>query len=163
MFFALAPMDGLMRGMTFALLALPALFIAPSLLFSGPVATGSIATALFIGIVYGLVYLTMRPRGFSVEPGVVTVVFPLWSRRVDGITHAEPMDRDELKRRYGWQARVGVGGLWGGFGCLYSTKGWMEFYVSRMDGYVLLTRAEGLPLLLSPERADVFRATVNPA
>ena len=68
---------------------------------------------------------------------------------------------DELKRRYGWQARVGVGGLWGGFGWLYSTKGWMEFYVSRMDGYVLMSRAEGRPLLLSPERAEAFLETVN--
>ena len=55
-------------------------------------------------------------------------------------------------------ARVGVGGLWGGFGWLWSPNGWLEFYISRLDKHVLLHRANGLPVLLTPEDPDTFVA-----
>ena len=162
MFFALARMDLLMRSMTAGLLLLPAFFAYASLTSPDPEGAALAGVGAFVVAIYGSVYFWWRPRGFAVEEGALTLVFPIRSKRIEGVIKAERIDRDELKRRYGWQARVGAGGLWGGFGWLYSSRGWMEFYISRMDGYVLLTRREGLPVLISPERPDALIAAVKP-
>ena len=151
-----------MRSMTAGLLLLPAFFAYASLTSPDPEGAALAGVGAFVVAIYGSVYFWWRPRGFAVEEGALTLVFPIRSKRIEGVIKAERIDRDELKRRYGWQARVGAGGLWGGFGWLYSSRGWMEFYISRMDGYVLLTRREGLPVLISPERPDALIAAVKP-
>jgi hypothetical protein len=49
------------------------------------------------------------------------------------------------------RTRIGVGGLWGGFGWLWTTRrGLVEFYVSRADGMVLIERRGARPLLITP-------------
>ena len=114
------------------------------------------ATGGGVALLYAAVYLLARPSGFEVQGGQVRVVFPVWSRDITGVVKAERVDTAELKRRYGLLLRVGAGGLWGGFGWLWSRRGWVEFYVSRMDDYVLLTRSEGLPLLINAEDPDLL-------
>jgi hypothetical protein len=52
--------------------------------------------------------------------------------------------------------RIGAGGLWGGFGWLYTRKGLLDLYVSRTDRFVLVRRRIGRPLLLTPERDEAF-------
>jgi hypothetical protein len=61
------------------------------------------------------------------------------------------MTSREFRDEHGWAMRIGAGGLWGGFGWLWtSRRGLVEFYVSRLDGYVLLERRTGRPLLFTP-------------
>jgi hypothetical protein len=52
--------------------------------------------------------------------------------------------------------RIGAGGLWGGFGWLYTRRGLVDLYVSRTDRFVLVRRRAGRPLLLTPERDASF-------
>lgn len=47
--------------------------------------------------------------------------------------------------------RIGIGGLWGGFGWLWPGRGLVNFYVSRSDGLVLIERMSARPLLITPE------------
>lgn len=55
--------------------------------------------------------------------------------------------------------RVGVGGLWGGFGWLWTQRqGALEFYISRSTGLVLLERPAGRSLLITPDRPAEFVA-----
>ena len=51
---------------------------------------------------------------------------------------------------------VHTGGLWGGFGWLYTRKGLLDLYVSRTDRLVLVRLRAGRPLLLTPERDEGF-------
>ena len=144
-YFPLAPMSGLIKGLTILMLALPAsLLIEPLTRF----------VALGLGVMYLIVFLFTRPTGFEITPRTVVVVFPLWRREINGITNARLTDSDNLKQTYGRLLRVGVGGLWGGFGWLWSAKSWVEMYISRTDGYVLLERDGGIPLLITPERSE---------
>ncbi len=145
----------LIRVVTGAMLLLPLIFVALAAR-GGETTHIQIAVAIGLALLYAVIFLAARPRGFATSKGRVDVVFPLWTRCIDGVLKAERLDRAELKRRYGLMGRVGVGGLWGGFGWLASRKGWLEFYISRRSGYVLITRAAGLPLLISPEQPEQF-------
>jgi hypothetical protein len=54
--------------------------------------------------------------------------------------------------------RIGVGGLWGGFGWLWTAKkGFLEFYISRAEGLILIELRQGNPLLITPENPERFR------
>ena len=53
--------------------------------------------------------------------------------------------------------RIGVGGLWGGFGWLWTRgRGMVEFYVSRTDGLVIVERRGGRALLFTPQDPEEF-------
>jgi hypothetical protein len=67
------------------------------------------------------------------------------------VAGARVLSGREFRDRVGFAMRIGAGGLWGGFGWLWtSRRGIVEFYVSRLDGYVLLERCSGRPLLFTP-------------
>lgn len=53
--------------------------------------------------------------------------------------------------------RIGVGGLFGGFGYLWTTnRGMVEFYITRQDQFVLIDLRKGKSLLLSVDRPEEF-------
>jgi hypothetical protein len=54
--------------------------------------------------------------------------------------------------------RIGAGGLWGGFGWLYTRKGLLDLYVSRTDRFVLVRLRTGRPLLITPDADERFVA-----
>ena len=61
----------------------------------------------------------------------------------------------EFKQKFGWAMRIGVGGLWGGFGWLWTSKGGLvEFYVSRVDGLVMIERNVGKNILVTPDESE---------
>lgn len=67
------------------------------------------------------------------------------------------VDGRELKREIGWGMRVGAGGLWGGFGRLWTTRrGVVQMYVTRTDRFVRIERAGGRPWLITPEQPEAF-------
>lgn len=153
--FRLAPMSALIRGLTLLLLALPIIFLAIA-------ASGSYLLALpavLLLAIYAWVWLRFRPRAFVVHANALEVLWPLKRRRIarDGITAVRMLDGEELTREIGWGTRVGAGGLWGGFGWLWTRRrGIVQMYVSRTDGYVWIERGKARPWLITPERPEAF-------
>lgn len=67
------------------------------------------------------------------------------------------IDKGELQREIGWGMRVGAGGLWGGFGWLWTQRrGIVQMYISRTDGFVWIERISGQPWLITPDEPESF-------
>lgn len=157
--FDLAPMSGLILWLTVGLWLLPVAFAVAAL--SGMPALW-MAAALLI-VIYALVWLAARPQRFEADAGGIAIRFPTWTRTVGDVVGARIVTARELREAFGLMLRVGVGGLWGGFGWLWTTRrGLVEFYVSRTDGLVLLERREGRPLLITPVDPAGLASTVAP-
>jgi hypothetical protein len=87
------------------------------------------------------------------------VIWPLKRRHLprESIASARVIDRQELKREIGWGVRVGAGGIWGGFGLLWTKRrGVVQMYISRTDGCVWIERAGARPWLVMPEKPEDF-------
>src|SRR3989442_10175489 len=163
MTFRLAPMDFLMRLLTLALLALPPLFLAIALLGN----RWLLGPAVFLVALYVWIWLWFRPTRFVVQPRVLEIVWPVRRREIprEDVVAVRLLDKHELRREVGWAMRVGAGGLWGGFGWLWTQKrGVVRLYVSRTDGFVWIERRSDRPWLITPERPETFvRALSSPA
>jgi hypothetical protein len=155
--FPLAPMSGLIRALTAALLAIPALFVAAGLATAAPL-------LVTVGVVTALVYLAIwfagRPTAFEVSADGLRIRFPWRNRAVPAraIGGVRLISGTAFREEFGFAVRIGVGGLWGGFGWLWtSQRGLVELYVSRLDGFVLIDRRRGeTPLLVTPAEPEEF-------
>jgi hypothetical protein len=148
------------RSLTLILAALPVMFLVSGTL--GPRAL--YVPALLLLLTYGWVWARFRPTTFVVHPDSLEVIWPLKRRRIgrDGISSVRVIDPRELRREVGWGMRVGAGGLWGGFGWLWtSRRGIVQMYVSRLDRFVWIERGKERPWLISPERAEEFVAALT--
>ena len=59
--------------------------------------------------------------------------------------------------------RVGAGGLWGGFGWLWTQRyGMMRMYISRTDGFVWIQNVSDWPWLITPETPEAFVRALSP-
>ena len=131
--------------------------------------TGSLAgqmVALLLLAIDAWIWLRFRPSRFTVAENGLTVTWPLKRRLVprESIVSARVIDRQELKREIGWGIRVGAGGIWGGFGWLWTTRrGVVQMYISRTDVFVWIERAGGRPWLLTQRRRSGARAAVHRA
>ena len=163
MTFRLASMDFLMRLLTIALLLLPPLFLAIALLGQRVL----LAPTVLLVAIYVWIWIWFRPTRFVVQPRGLEIVWPGRRRKIprDDITAVRLIDRRELRREVGWAIRVGAGGLWGGFGWLWTEKrGVVRMYISRTDGLVWIERRSDRPWLLTPEQPEDFaRALASPA
>jgi len=162
--FPLAPMSATIRALTSILLALPALFVVAVLVGGAPVALAEAALVLLV--LDAVAWLRFRPSRFEVGRGVLSIVFP--SRRIEvrlsEVADCRVLSADDFRREFGWAARVGVGGLWGGFGRLWTRRrGWLQFYISRVDRFLLLERRSALPLLLTPNDCHAMATAIRPA
>jgi hypothetical protein len=160
-------MSPLMLGMTVVAWSVPVLLALAIARTAGPVAP---ALELVLGallLLYGAVWLFMRPSRFEVSDRELVVVWPLRRRSIarGAITSAEVVDRAELRRRFGRGMRVGVGGLWGQFGySLTAKRGRLDTLLSTMGPWVLLEVSEGRPLLISPDEPEAMvRALGSPS
>lgn len=154
--FALAPMSPVIKGTTLVVLALPPIFGVWALVTRDPV-PGSLF--LFLIALYGVVWLGCRPSCFVIASRYLEIMFPIWRRRISiaDIARIRLIDREAFSQEFGWAIRIGVGGLWGGFGWLWTTKqGLIEFYISRLDAFVLIERSHGKKLMITPENPDRF-------
>jgi hypothetical protein len=154
--FRLAPMSPLIRGLTIILLLLPIPFGIGALIWHNQVAN---LTFLLLIAVYGSVWLWCRPSHFVVFHDCLEIVFPGWRRRISlqDIRRIRMINKETFHQEFGWAMRIGVGGLWGGFGWLWTSKqGLLEFYISRTDDLVLIERSIGNSLLLTPEHPNQF-------
>jgi hypothetical protein len=151
----LAPMSGAIRAITVFLLGIPAAFVglplagvAPSLL---------LWVGLAIVALYAATWIWWRPTAFEVGPGGLSVVFPGRTRRIPAhdLATARTLTSREFLGEFGLALRIGSGGLWGGFGWLWTRRrGMVELYVSRLDRYLLIERRAGRPLLVTPADPD---------
>lgn len=160
MTFRLAQMCRLMLGLTVAMLAVPVAFsigaVFGARLLAGP--------AMVLALIYGWVWTRFRPTAFVVHPHALEVVWPLKRRelRRDQILAVQLIDRQELRRQTGWGVRVGAGGLWGGFGWLWTARrGIVQMYISRIDRFVWIERGSERPWLITPEQPEVFVRTLT--
>jgi len=155
MTFPLAPMSPSILGLTIGLLAFPAIFIVFAAIWLPPLL---IVAALVLAI-YAWVWLRYRPTAFSVQPTGVEVTWPLKRRTIPraDIIAARVIDGPTLRRETGWAMRVGAGGLFGGFGYLWTTRrGLVRMYVSRTDRFVWIECRRERPWLITPDRPDTF-------
>ena len=161
--FALAPMSTDIRVLTWIVLALPLALALGGTLGRGP-ARGILlgATALVL-ILYASVWLLWRPSVFEVDRTGLRILWPLRARVIPAreIIQAGVLSREAVRREFGWAMRVGAGGLWGGFGWLYTSKGLLDLYVSRTDRLVLVRLRTGRPLLVTPEGDERFVAALR--
>lgn len=153
MIYRLAPMSAGIRLLTVVVLAIPVVLAV----------AGLGLVAVMVVVLYVWVWLWMRPRHFVVEADAVVIIWPLRSRRIERIIPGSTrlITAGEFRHEYGLGMRVGVGGLWGGFGLLWTRKKIFDLYVSRFDGLVILSRATGRPLLITPERPQEFVRSVQ--
>jgi hypothetical protein len=161
--FPLAPMSPFIVVLTGIVLAVPGVLGLAAVWSGQPVMLG------VAGAIAGLcatVWLWARPNRFEVSAGGLTVVWPLRRRFIprDRIAAVRLVDRSDLRREMGWGARVGVGGLWGQFGWAWTARrGWVDTYISRLDGFVWVNLREGRPLLITPTNPEgVLRALQQP-
>jgi hypothetical protein len=115
--------------------------------------------ALLLLLIYGWVWTRFRPTRFVVRPDAVEVIWPLKRRELprDQISAVRLLSRQELKEQSGRGVRVGAGGLWGGFGWLWTARrGIVQMYVSRLDGFVWIERGTERPWLITPDRPEAF-------
>ena len=159
--FSLAPMTPSILVLTLVLWLLPLSFLLYSIA-AGQQVAGMIA--LFLFALYGAVWGCCRPSRFVIAENNLQIVFPSWRRNVSlkDIVQAQQTNPATFKQEYGWAMRIGVGGLWGGFGWLWTSKnGLVEFYVSRVDGLVLIERKEGKNILITPDDPEGFVSYVQ--
>jgi hypothetical protein len=162
-YFKLAPMSPLFRGLTIALWTLPFLFGISALVWRQQLA-GIIF--IFLITLYGAVWLWYRPSWFVVSSNCVEIVFPAWRRRipVQDICAIRIINKDAFQREFGWAIRIGVGGLWGSFGWLWTyRRGFLEFYISQHDNFVLIDRFTHKSITITPENPEQFAEAVEEA
>jgi hypothetical protein len=114
---------------------------------------------MLMAAVYAWVWLRFRPQAFVVRPDALEVIWPLKRELVPFATMSDIqlIDRHELRRRIGFAFRVGAGGLWGGFGWLWTARrGVIRMYISRVDRFVWIECGGDRPWLITPERPEVF-------
>jgi hypothetical protein len=158
--FGLAPMCPFLRRLTIVLLLLPVVFVVAGV--AGPHAL--LLAALVLLLTYGWIWSRFRPTTFVVHADSLEVIWPLKRVRIprDGISSVRQVDRQELRRAVGWGMRVGAGGLWGGFGWLWtSRRGIVQMYVSRLDRFVWIERGKERPWLITTERTEEFVAALT--
>ncbi len=151
----MARMSPLMLTLTVFFLVLP-----PILLVGGLFGRHQLwVAAVFVLAIDIWVWLRFRPSRFTVQGSGLEVIWPLKRRHIprESIVSARVIDRQELKREIGWGMRVGAGGIWGGFGWLWTKRrGVVQMYISRMNGFVWIERAGDTPWLLTPEEPEEF-------
>ena len=151
-------MSWAVRLLTDLVLSLP-LIIA----VAGVARARSAAVALYIAgglaLMYVLVFLWSRPFAYAIEGSTLAVHRPLRTTRVPlgDVVSVTLLSTAEFKQAYGLAVRIGVGGLWGVFGWLWtSRRGLVDVCTTRHDWMVSIERTGGRPLLISPASPQEF-------
>jgi hypothetical protein len=157
--FPLAPMSPLIRGLTVVLLALPVYLAVTGYLARGLAGLLLMPIAGLLLALYVFVWFFARPIRFEIWPDALWVVWPARQRRIPlvDVTDAHLVTRSGPPPRPRGGGRLGVGGLWGGFGWAWTSRaGLVDLYVSRQDDLVLVERRVGRSLLISPDQPEGF-------
>jgi len=148
--------------MSVPILALPRLVLVlpPAFLVASVVWRTQLALpGIFLMILYTWVWARFRPSRFTVEREGLRVVWPLKHTTIprSEITDVRLLDAHALRREIGWGMRIGVGGLWGGFGWLWTKRrGIVQMYISRTDRFVWIERGGARVWLITPLDPEAF-------
>jgi hypothetical protein len=140
-------------ALTAMLLAIPVGFVGIGLAARPPLQTLFLWVGLATAALYAAVWIWWRPTRFEVSGAGLRICFPGRALFVPAsdLAGARTLDGRAFRDDFGMALRIGVGGLWGGFGWLWTRRGgFVEFYVSRVDGLVLVERRSGRPILFTP-------------
>lgn len=160
--FRVAPMSPDIRALTSILIHLPALVL---LLPVGELTrAGRGAAAAALVLLYAVIWLFWRPSSFTVSDEALVIDWPLRRKTISrsSIASARVTDFQLLAPETGPVARIGAGGLWGGFGLLWTRKrGLVNLYITRTGDLVWLERGRERPWLISPENPGEFVASLS--
>lgn len=154
--FQLAKMSTMILGITVVLLPVPVIMAGVSFRYGPP---KLLWVAAFMALVWVAVWLLFRPSEFVLSRAGLEIRWPMrpaWRLALADIDSVEIVSGDDFRREYGRGARVGAGGLWGGFGWLVTKKGALRMYVSRVDELVLVYPKSGRTLMITPDRPELF-------
>ena len=162
-------MSGDILLITALVLLLPVIFML--VLFLAPLpmprsARLAVWCAFFISVIMPfVVWIWSRPTAFAIHGAELEIIWPARRRVLPlrGLESVEILQPHEFRNRYGRAMRVGVGGLWGGFGSAVTKSETFHLYVSRTDRFVLLRPAGIKPWVLTPAQVELFVEAVKRA
>jgi len=143
------PMSGSIKVITYIIVALPIPLATFGFINHTP---DLYKWSLFLILLSAGVWLWMRPTQYELDGRALTIVWPLRKYVVhrSSISRVRVLDRSEVKKELGSALRIGVGGLFGGFGLLWTRRqGLIRFYITRLDNFVMIDRCNGRSLLIS--------------
>jgi hypothetical protein len=164
--FRLAPMTRDVRLLTIIALALPVAFAGLAIAGPPQIRGAFLTSTALTGAICLATWLAFRPTHFVIDDEALQIRWPVRSRRIPRalIESAQIFERSEFVRANGSGTRIGVGGLWGTFGLLNADRQTFSIWVSRSDQFVLIRlREPHRPLLITPDHAPRFVATLDPA
>ena len=156
--FRLAPMTRDVQVLTWVALAVPLVLLAAAATSAPPVRAVLVAAVGCTALLYAAVWLAWRPVRFEVAGDALRLVWPVRARSIPRrvITRARTLTGPQLRDEYGLGLRIGVGGLWGGFGLLKTRATTFSMWISRTDRLVVVDVTGERPLLLTPDDPDRF-------
>lgn len=160
--YPLAPMSPLLRWLTVALFGIPLAFLVLPTAANAP--SGLALVGLAVLALFAAIWVWWRPARFEVSANGLRIVFPGRSRLIplQDVNGCRPLSSEAFKKEFGWAMRIGAGGLWGGFGWLWTAReGLIDFYISRTDDFLLVERRSGRHLLITPERPQAMAETLG--
>lgn len=126
-------------------------FLNPS-----PVNVFPFGLILILVITYGF-----SPKAYALEDRQLIICRPFQNKlyATEGILTVSLVDKKELKK----SIRVfGVGGLFGYFGLFRNSRyGTMIWYATRRDQFVVIERANGRTIVLTPDDPNAFVSEFN--
>ncbi len=143
------PMSGAIKIITYIIWTVPFLLVYlavakdESTLFT---------VAIFFILLMTWVWLWMRPTHYMLDSKALTIVWPLrkYVMLKSSISGVRILDKKQIKEELGLAIRIGVGGLFGGFGLLWTRKrGLIRFYITRLDDFIMIDRLADRSLLIS--------------
>jgi hypothetical protein len=147
--FKTPPMSGSIKVLTYIIAALPVPLAYAGFTVNKP---ALYTWALFLVLLSAGVWLWMRPTHYEIDSRALTVVWPLRKYVVpkSSINRVRVLDDVEIKKELGSAVRIGVGGLFGGFGLLWTRRrGLIRFYITRCDSLVMIDRNDGRSFLIT--------------
>ena len=161
--FRLAPMTRDVRVLTWVALAVPVILLGAAATSVPPARVVLVFAVVCTALLYVAVWLAWRPARFDVDGDVLRLVWPVRARSIPrrAITRARTLTGPQLRAEYGLGMRIGVGGLWGGFGLLKTRTTTFSMWISRTDRLVVVDVTDGRPLLLTPDDPDRFVAALG--
>jgi hypothetical protein len=147
-------MSASIRTITYVIAAIPFLLLCFGFRNNDP---ALFIIAFFFVLLLTAVWLWMRPTHYCADQKTLTIIWPLRKFTVlrSAIRRVRILDKNQVKNELGFAVRIGVGGLFGGFGLLWTRKrGLLRFYITRLDRFVMIDLRNGRSLLVTVDKPE---------